>query len=128
MADLKFRPLSDRLVVEREEATDVHEGLFIPESAQEQSQVGRVVAAGPGKVSEFPVVSSEGVEFDPSQASPKEEAVSAEFRRMPMVVGVGDRIVFAKWGGSEVQIGRDEFLFVRQSDVLAIILEEESDD
>lgn len=100
MAKLKLRPLADRLVVEpleQEERTST--GLYIPETAKEKPQQGKVLAVGPGAFKEG---SSE---------------------RIPMDVKVGDKVLFAKYGGSEIKIDSRELKILRESDVLAIVEE-----
>lgn len=115
---LKLRPLSNRLVLDVDAPKTLsEEGIHIPSTAQEEPQIGTVLAAGPGKVSEFPVV----------QASSKDEiedqsaTFGAEFKRMPMTVRQGDRVLFGKYTGTKVQIDRDEFLVIRETDVLAVL-------
>lgn len=90
-----IKPLADRVVVkpiEREETTKG--GIVIPDTAKERPQEGEVVAVGPGKYEDG--------------------------KRVPMEVKVGDRVLFAKYGGTEVKIDGDEYLVLRESDILAI--------
>ena len=90
-----IKPLADRVVVkpiEREETTKG--GIVIPDTAKERPQEGEVVAVGPGKYEDG--------------------------KRVPMEVKVGDRVLFAKYGGTEIKIDGDEYLVLRESDILAI--------
>ncbi len=120
---LKLRPLSNRVVVlpdEREEQTE--SGLHVPSTAKEQPQTGKVVAIGPGYMSEFPV-------HRYTTGSPelsKYELENTGFERMPMSLGVGDRIFFGKYSGTELQIEHDKFIVLRETDVLAIMVEDEA--
>src|SRR3989454_5264942 len=92
---MNLQPLGDRLIVDvlEEEATTVS-GIVLPDTAQEKPQRGRVVAVGPGERSEH----------------------TGEL--IPMDVAVGDEIIFSKYGGTEVKVGPEEYLILRQSDVL----------
>ncbi|MBF0109650.1 MAG: co-chaperone GroES [Magnetococcales bacterium] len=93
----KFRPLHDRLLVKRvEEEQKTASGIIIPDTAKEKPIQGEVIAAGKG-------------------------AVDDEGRVRPMDVKVGDRILFGKYGGTEVKMDGDEYLILRESDVLGII-------
>ncbi len=94
---LKLKPLADRLVVEpieREEVTAA--GIYVPETAKEKPQEGQVIAAGPGR---------------------KDEAG----KRIPMDVAVGDRVLYAKYAGTEVKLDDKKYLILKESDILAII-------
>ncbi len=94
---LSFRPLGDRLIVEPSEAEEVTaHGIIIPEMAQSRSMRGKVMAVGPGHLNEVGV-------------------------RVPMDVGEGDYILFAKYAGTEVHILGARVLILRESDILAII-------
>ena len=100
MAKLKLRPLADRLVVEpleQEERTSG--GLYIPETAKEKPQRGVVLAVGPGSFKEN---SSE---------------------RIPVDVKKGDKVLFAKYAGSDIKLNGTELKILRESDVLAVIEE-----
>jgi chaperonin GroES len=94
----KVRPLHDRLLVKRfEEEEEVKKGgIIIPDTAKEKPQEGEVVAVGEGRRLE-----------------------SGE--RQPMDVKAGDRILFGKYSGTDVKIGDDEYLILREEDVLAVI-------
>ena len=93
----RLRPLHDRLLVERVENEEkTASGLFIPDSAQEKPQRGRVVAVGKGKISEEGTVH-------------------------PLDVKSGDEILFGKYSGTEVKIDGNEYLIMREDDVLAVV-------
>ena len=98
MNDLKLRPLGDRLLVQPTEREETFAGgqLVIPETAKEKPQEGKVIAAGPG-------------------------AKDEDGERLPMDVKVDDRILFAKYAGTEIKLGGTKYLIMRESDVLAII-------
>lgn len=87
-----IRPLADRVVVEPKEAeTRTASGIYIPDTAKEKPQQGKVVAVGPGKKDE------------------------------PMELKVGDEVLYGKYAGTEVTVGDEKYLIVKQSDILAII-------
>ncbi len=93
----KIKPLQDRILVRRLEEKEVKKGgIIIPDTAKEKPQEGEVVAVGPGKVGE-------------------------NGRRQPMDVKVGDKILFGKYSGSEVKLGDEEYLIMREEDVLGIL-------
>jgi chaperonin GroES len=93
----KFKPLQDRILVKRLEEKEAKKGsIIIPDTAKEKPQEGEVVAVGPGKVTE-------------------------DGKRQPMEVGVGDKILFGKYSGSEVKLGDEEYLIMREEDVLGIL-------
>jgi chaperonin GroES len=96
---MDLQPLGDRLIVEvlEEEETTVS-GIVLPDTAKEKPQRGRVLAVGPGERSEQ----------------------TGEL--IPMDVAEGDEIIFSKYGGTEVKVGADELLILRQSDVLAKVV------
>lgn len=92
-----FQPLGDRVVVkpiEREETTK--SGIVLPDTARERPQEGEVVAVGPGEATD-------------------------DGKRKPMDVKVGDRVVYSKFAGTELKEDEDEFLVLRQLDILAKI-------
>jgi chaperonin GroES len=94
---MKIRPLYDRIVVKRIENTEqMHGGLYIPDSAKEKPQEGEVVAVGKGKRLEDGKVIS-------------------------LDVAVGDRILFGKYSGSDIKLDGDEFLIMREDEVLGIL-------
>jgi len=93
----KLRPLHDRVLVKRLEETDERHGsIIIPDSAKEKPQEGKVIAAGTGKVTE-------------------------EGKKLPLAVKEGDRILFGKYSGSEVKIDGEEYLILREEDILGIL-------
>jgi chaperonin GroES len=94
---VKVNPLADRVVVRpMEEAESMRGGLYIPDTAKEKPQVGEIVAAGPGRY-----------EKD---------------KRVPMEVKVGDKVLYGKYSGTEVTLDNEQYLILRESDVLAIVL------
>jgi chaperonin GroES len=94
---MKIRPLHDRILVKRMEEQEVRQGgIIIPDTAKEKPQEGKVVAAGNGKVSE-------------------------DGKKIPLDVKAGDRILFGKYSGSEVKVEDEEYLILREEDVLGII-------
>jgi chaperonin GroES len=94
---MKIRPLHDRILVKRlEEQETVRGGIIIPDTAKEKPQEGKVVAVGGGKVGD-------------------------DGKRIPLDVKAGDKILFGKYSGSEVKIEDDEYLILREEDVLAIL-------
>ena len=93
----QIKPLGDRVVVRalaKEEVTK--SGIVLPDTAKERPQEGQVVAVGPGRVTD-------------------------DGKRLPMDVQVGDTIIYAKYSGSEVKLGAEEYLIVSESDVLAVL-------
>lgn len=94
---MKLKPLHDRILVERvEEAEKTKGGIIIPDSAKEKPAEGKVVAAGDGRVGE-------------------------DGKRIPLQVKTGDRILFGKYSGTEVKVDGEEYLIMREDDVLGII-------
>ena len=92
----KVAPLSDRVMVKAlEETEQMRGGLFIPDTAKEKPQQGEIIAVGPGRY---------------------EKNV-----RVPMEVKVGDKVLYGKYSGTEVTLDDDQFLILRESDVLAVI-------
>lgn len=94
---MKIRPLHDRILVQRvaEEKT-TKGGIIIPDTAKEKPIEGKVIAAGNGKVSD-------------------------DGKKIPLEVKKGDRVLFGKYGGTEVKIEGEEYLIMREDDVLGII-------
>ena len=93
----KIRPLHDRLIVERLEGEEkTASGLFIPDSAKEKPQQGKVIAVGKGKVRDDGTV-------------------------QPTDVKAGDKILFGKYSGTEIKIDGEDFLIMREDDVLAVV-------
>jgi chaperonin GroES len=94
---MNLRPLHDRIIVQRlEESEQQIGGIIIPDTAREKPQQGKVVAAGNGKVSD-------------------------EGRRVPLDVKAGDRILFGKYAGQEITLEGEEYLIVKEDEVLAVI-------
>ena len=94
---MKIRPLHDRVVIKRvEELTKTSGGIIIPDTAKEKPSEGIVEAVGSGLVKEDGTV-------------------------LPMTLKVGDKVLFAKWSGTEVKIDGNEYLLVKESEVLGII-------
>ena len=92
----KVAPLADRVVVRALEDTEqMRGGLFIPDTAKEKPQQGEIIAVGPGRY---------------------EKNV-----RVPMELKAGDRVLYGKYSGSEVTIDNEQYLILRESDVLAVI-------
>jgi chaperonin GroES len=97
MADMKLQPLHDRVLVKRLEEKEVKKGgIIIPDTAKEKPQEGEVMAVGPGKVTD-------------------------DGKLQPMSVKVGDTILFGKYSGSEVKLGDDEYLIMREGDILGVL-------
>ncbi len=93
---VKVTPLADRVVVKPlEETEQMRGGLYIPDTAKEKPQQGEVVAAGPGR-------------FEKD-------------KRVPMDLKVGDKILYGKYSGTEVTLENEQYLILRESDVLAVI-------
>lgn len=97
MATSNFRPLHDRVVVRRVESEEkTAGGIIIPDSAKEKPQEGEVVAVGPGARDE----SGKIVALD---------------------VKAGDRVLFGKWSGTEVKLGTEDLLIMKESDIMGIL-------
>ena len=95
---MDLQPLGDRLIVEPlEEEETTSSGIVLPDTAKEKPQRGRVLAVGPGARND------------------KGEVV-------PMEVAVGDEIIYSKYGGTEIKLGADDVLILRESDVLAKVI------
>jgi chaperonin GroES len=93
---VKVAPLADRVVVRPlEETEQMRGGLYIPDTAKEKPQQGEIVAAGPGRY-----------EKD---------------KRVPMELKVGDKVLYGKYSGTEVTLDNEQYLILRESDVLAVI-------
>ena len=94
---MKLRPLQDRILVQRvDEETTTKGGIIIPDTAKEKPAEGKVTAVGNGKVGE-------------------------DGKRVPLEVKKGDRILFGKYSGTEVKVSGEEYLIMREEDVLGII-------
>lgn len=91
-----LRPLADRIVVkESSEEERTEGGIVLPDTAKEKPQEGEVIAVGPGRLLE-------------------------DGRRIPPEVKVGDKVIFAKYSGTQVKVGGEEYLILRESDILAV--------
>ena len=99
MVDVKFKPLGNRIVVQplEEDAQVSAGGIYIPDTAKEKPQEGKVVAVGPGKLAEDGTT------------------------RVPVEVSVGDTVVYSKYGGTEYKVGDIEYLVLRDEDVLLTV-------
>jgi chaperonin GroES len=94
---MKLRPLQDRILVQRvEEETTTKGGIIIPDTAKEKPAEGKVVAVGNGKIGD-------------------------DGKRVALEIKKGDRILFGKYSGTEVKIEGEEYLIMREDDVLGII-------
>jgi chaperonin GroES len=99
---MKFRPLHDRVVIERVDAeAKTAGGIIIPDTAQEKPQEGRVIAVGAGGRDE-------------------------NGKLIPIELKVGDRILFGKWSGTEVKIDGIDYLIMKESDVMGVLVEAEA--
>lgn len=94
---MNIKPLADRVVIKPADAEEkVQGGIIIPDTAKEKPQKGEIVAVGPGKVS------------DTGQT-------------IAMTVKKGDKVLYGKYSGTEVTVDNEEYLIVRESDILAVI-------
>jgi len=94
---MKIRPLYDRVMVKRLDSEDrTTGGLYIPDTAKEKPSQGHVMAVGPGKLSE-------------------------EGKRLAPDVKVGDKVLYGKYSGTDITLDGEEFLILRESDVLAVV-------
>ena len=94
---MKIRPLNDRILVKRlEEEETTKGGIIIPDSAKEKPAEGEVVAVGSGKLND-------------------------KGERSPMEVKAGDRVLFSKYGGTDVKLDGEDHLIMREDDILAIV-------
>ena len=92
-----IKPLEDRIVIKQVEAEQTTaSGLVIPDSAKEKPQEGEVVAVGPGRVAD-------------------------NGNRVPVDVAVGDKVIYSKFGGTEVKVGGDDLLVLSARDILAVV-------
>jgi chaperonin GroES len=91
----KLQPLADRVLVkpvEKEEKTK--SGIYLPDTAKEKPQEGEIIAVGPGKLTD-------------------------DGKRIPMDLKVGDRVIYAKYGGTEIKVDDEDLIILRESDILA---------
>ena len=94
---MNLRPLGDRLVIEPIEQEDVTaSGIFLPDTAKEKPQQGRVIAAGPG-------------------------ARKEDGERITMDVSIDDKVLYAKYAGTSIKLDSKEYLILKESDILAIV-------
>jgi chaperonin GroES len=94
---MKFRPLYDRILVERVESEEITRGgIIVPDSAKEKPQQGKVIAVGQGKRLE-------------------------DGKLVPLEVKAGDTILFGKYSGSEIKIEGNEYLIMKEEDVLGLV-------
>ncbi|MCI5145538.1 MAG: co-chaperone GroES [Candidatus Electrothrix sp. AR3] len=94
---MNIRPLNDRILVKRlEEETQTAGGIIIPDSAKEKPAEGEIVAVGPGKMNDAG-------------------------ERVAMDVQTGDRVLFSKYGGTDVKLDSQDFLIMREDDILGVI-------
>ena len=94
---INIKPLEDRIIVKQVEAEQTTaSGLVIPDTAKEKPQEGEVLAVGPGRIDD-------------------------NGNRVPLDVKVGDKVIYSKYGGTEVKYGGDEYLILSARDILAIV-------
>ena len=94
---MKIRPLNDRIVAKRiEQAEEVRGGIIIPDTAKEKPQEAEIIAVGPGKLDD-------------------------DGKRTPMDVKKGDRVLIGKYSGSEIKIGDEDLVILREDEVLGVI-------
>jgi chaperonin GroES len=94
---MNLKPLADRLVVEPNEQEEVTAGgIILPETAKEKPQQGKVIAAGPGRIDD-------------------------KGKRVDMEVKLGDRVLYAKYSGTEIKLDGKKVLILRESDILAVV-------
>jgi len=94
---LRLRPLDDRIVIKQSEAEEkTTGGIILPDSAKEKPQIGKVIAVGPGKLLD-------------------------DGKRAKMSVKKNDKVIYAKYIGSEIEIDNEQYVILRESDVLGIV-------
>ena len=94
---MKVKPLNDRVLVKRLEEVQVTKGgIYIPDTAKEKPVEGKVISVGPGKVND-------------------------QGNRVPLNLKDGDRILFGRYAGSEIKIDGEEYLMMREDDILAVV-------
>ena len=94
---MKIKPLADRVVVKPQEAEETTaSGIILPDTAKEKPQAGKIVAVGPGKVSDAGNV-------------------------IAMTLKVGDNVLYGKYSGTEITVASDDVLIMRESDILAVL-------
>ncbi len=92
---MKLKPLSDRVVLKSIETEQVKGGIILPGSAQEKPQMALVIAVGPGGI--------------------------VDGKEVAMYVKEGDRVIYSKYAGTEVKLDDEEYIVVRQNDILAVV-------
>ena len=99
MAKIKIRPLDDRIVVQPVEAEErTAGGIVLPDSAKEKPQRGKILAVGPGKLLD-------------------------SGKRGELSVAVGDEVIYGKYGGTDIEVGGDDVKILRESDILAKVVD-----
>jgi len=94
---MKLRPLDDRIVIKQSEAKEkTSGGIILPDSAKEKPQIGKVIATGPGKLLD-------------------------DGKRAQMSLKKNDKVIYAKYIGSEIEIDNEDYVILRESDVLGIV-------
>jgi chaperonin GroES len=95
---MKFRPLQDRVLIKRleEDVAKTKGGLYIPDTAKEKPQQGKVIAVGKGRVND-------------------------EGKITPLDVKTGDKVLFGKYSGSEIKVDGEELLIMREEDILGVV-------
>ncbi len=94
---ISLQPLFDNLLVKPLEGEDkTSSGIILPDTAKEKPQIGEVMAVGPG-------------------------AVNEHGQKIPMMVKVGQKVLYKKWGGNEVKVGTEEWMIIEQKDVMAVV-------
>lgn len=95
--NISIKPLFDNVLIKPEEAEEkTPSGIILPDTAKEKPQIGTVMAVGSGQV-------------------------TPEGKILPMAVKVGQKVMYKKWGGNEIKVGSEEWMIVKQDDILAII-------
>jgi len=95
---MKIRPLNDRVLVKRlEEVEKTKGGIIIPDSAKEKPAEGEVIAVGPGKLDD-------------------------KGKRVPVELKAGDRVLFSKYGGTDVKLDGEDYLIMREDDILGVLV------
>lgn len=95
--NIKFKPLFDNVLVKPLEAeTKTPGGIILPDSVKEKPQMGQIMAVGTGGYDD-------------------------KGKQIPMIVKVGQKVMYKKWGGNEVKVGHEEWMMVEQKDILAIV-------
>ncbi len=95
--NISIKPLFDNVLIKPEEAEEkTPSGIILPDTAKEKPQIGTVMAVGSGQV-------------------------TPEGKTLPMAVKVGQKVMYKKWGGNEIKVGSEEWMIVKQDDILAIV-------